>query len=167
MYPPGNLRAAPLSDPYSLIPRNHSAGNRARAWKQNAIAVAARPPAAHASARPAGIRSAAEIPGIPEIPHHIASGNRPLPEPLRKRAGIRSAAANRYFALEIDSANPYKFLSYNCAPFSPVSGSAIVTVKDKYQVVIPRHVREQIGVAIGDVLEARAVGQDRLRAEVH
>jgi AbrB family looped-hinge helix DNA binding protein len=34
---------------------------------------------------------------------------------------------------------------------------AIVTVKNKYQVVIPRHVREQIGVAIGDVLEARAV----------
>jgi AbrB family looped-hinge helix DNA binding protein len=33
----------------------------------------------------------------------------------------------------------------------------IVTVKNKYQVVIPRHVREQIGVAIGDVLEARAV----------
>jgi AbrB family looped-hinge helix DNA binding protein len=33
----------------------------------------------------------------------------------------------------------------------------IVTVKNKYQVVIPRGVREQIGVAIGDVLEARAV----------
>ncbi len=30
----------------------------------------------------------------------------------------------------------------------------IVTVKNKYQVVIPRHVREEIGVAIGDVLEA-------------
>jgi AbrB family looped-hinge helix DNA binding protein len=33
----------------------------------------------------------------------------------------------------------------------------IVTVKNKYQVVIPRRVREQIGVAIGDVLDARAV----------
>jgi AbrB family looped-hinge helix DNA binding protein len=33
----------------------------------------------------------------------------------------------------------------------------IVTVKNKYQVVIPRRVREQVGVAIGDVLEARAV----------
>jgi AbrB family looped-hinge helix DNA binding protein len=33
----------------------------------------------------------------------------------------------------------------------------IVTVKNKYQVVIPRRVREQIGVAIGDVLEARAI----------
>ena len=33
----------------------------------------------------------------------------------------------------------------------------IVTVKNKYQVVIPRRVREQIGVAVGDVLEARAV----------
>jgi AbrB family looped-hinge helix DNA binding protein len=33
---------------------------------------------------------------------------------------------------------------------------AIVTVKKKYQVVIPQRVREQIGVAIGDVLEARA-----------
>jgi AbrB family looped-hinge helix DNA binding protein len=31
----------------------------------------------------------------------------------------------------------------------------IVTVKNKYQIVIPRHVREEIGVAIGDVLEAR------------
>jgi AbrB family looped-hinge helix DNA binding protein len=34
---------------------------------------------------------------------------------------------------------------------------AIVTVKNKYQVVIPLRVREQIGVAIGDVLEAKAV----------
>jgi hypothetical protein len=33
---------------------------------------------------------------------------------------------------------------------------AIVIVKNKYQVIIPRRVREQIGVAIGDVLEARA-----------
>jgi AbrB family looped-hinge helix DNA binding protein len=33
----------------------------------------------------------------------------------------------------------------------------IVTVKNRYQVVIPRRVREQIGVAIGDVLDARAV----------
>lgn len=33
----------------------------------------------------------------------------------------------------------------------------IVTVKNKFQVVIPRRVREQIGVAIGDVLEASAV----------
>ncbi|MGA3042848.1 MAG: AbrB/MazE/SpoVT family DNA-binding domain-containing protein [Bryobacteraceae bacterium] len=33
----------------------------------------------------------------------------------------------------------------------------IVTVKNNYQVVIPRRVREQIGVAIGDVLEASAV----------
>ena len=32
----------------------------------------------------------------------------------------------------------------------------IVTVKKKYQVVIPLHVREQIGVAVGDVLEAKA-----------
>jgi AbrB family looped-hinge helix DNA binding protein len=32
---------------------------------------------------------------------------------------------------------------------------AIVTVKNKYQVVIPRHVREQIGVGIGDVLDAK------------
>jgi AbrB family looped-hinge helix DNA binding protein len=34
---------------------------------------------------------------------------------------------------------------------------AIVTVKNKFQVVIPLRVREQIGVAIGDVLEAKAV----------
>jgi AbrB family looped-hinge helix DNA binding protein len=33
---------------------------------------------------------------------------------------------------------------------------AIVTVKNKYQVVIPRHVRDEIGVAIGDVFEAKA-----------
>jgi len=31
---------------------------------------------------------------------------------------------------------------------------AIVTVKNKYQVVIPQRVREQVGVEIGDVLEA-------------
>ena len=32
---------------------------------------------------------------------------------------------------------------------------AIVTVKNKYQVVIPRSVRDQIGIHIGDLLEAR------------
>lgn len=30
----------------------------------------------------------------------------------------------------------------------------IVTVKKKYQIVIPQRVREQVGVQIGDVLEA-------------
>jgi AbrB family looped-hinge helix DNA binding protein len=33
---------------------------------------------------------------------------------------------------------------------------AIVTVKNKYQVVIPQNVRDQIGVSIGDVFEAKA-----------
>ena len=33
---------------------------------------------------------------------------------------------------------------------------ALVTVKNKYQVVIPQRVREQVGVAIGDILEAKA-----------
>jgi AbrB family looped-hinge helix DNA binding protein len=33
---------------------------------------------------------------------------------------------------------------------------AIVTVKIKYQVVIPQHVRDEIGVAVGDVFEAKA-----------
>jgi AbrB family looped-hinge helix DNA binding protein len=32
---------------------------------------------------------------------------------------------------------------------------AIVTVKNKYQVVIPRSVRDQIGIHIGDLLDAR------------
>lgn len=32
----------------------------------------------------------------------------------------------------------------------------LVTVKDRFQVVIPPLVRKQIGVAVGDVLEARA-----------
>ncbi len=32
---------------------------------------------------------------------------------------------------------------------------SIVTVKNKYQVVIPRRVREQIGVAVCDILEAK------------
>ena len=31
---------------------------------------------------------------------------------------------------------------------------AIVTVKKKYQVVIPQSVREQMGVGVGDILEA-------------
>ena len=35
---------------------------------------------------------------------------------------------------------------------------SIVTVKSKYQVVIPQRVREQIGVAVGDLLEARVEG---------
>jgi AbrB family looped-hinge helix DNA binding protein len=33
---------------------------------------------------------------------------------------------------------------------------ALVTVKNKYQVVIPQRIREQVGVAIGDLLEAKA-----------
>ena len=32
---------------------------------------------------------------------------------------------------------------------------SIVTVKNKYQVVIPRSVREQAGIRVGDLLEAR------------
>ncbi|MGO9095303.1 MAG: AbrB/MazE/SpoVT family DNA-binding domain-containing protein [Bryobacteraceae bacterium] len=32
---------------------------------------------------------------------------------------------------------------------------AVVTVKNKFQVVIPRSVREKIGVSVGDLLEAR------------
>ena len=42
-------------------------------------------------------------------------------------------------------------------PLSTAKFMATVTVKNKYQVVIPQRVREQVGVAIGDVLEARAV----------
>jgi len=33
----------------------------------------------------------------------------------------------------------------------------IVTVKNKFQVVIPQRIREQVGVTIGDLLEATAV----------
>ena len=33
---------------------------------------------------------------------------------------------------------------------------AIVTVKNKYQVVIPQSVRDQVGVNVGDVFEAKA-----------
>jgi AbrB family looped-hinge helix DNA binding protein len=33
---------------------------------------------------------------------------------------------------------------------------SIVTVKNKYQVVIPQRVREEIGLDVGDMLEARA-----------
>jgi len=33
---------------------------------------------------------------------------------------------------------------------------AIVTIKNKYQVVIPQRVREQVGVRVGDLLEAEA-----------
>ena len=33
---------------------------------------------------------------------------------------------------------------------------AIVTVKNKYQVVIPQRVRDEIGVNVGDLMEARA-----------
>ena len=33
---------------------------------------------------------------------------------------------------------------------------SIVTVKNKYQVVIPQSVRKKIGINVGDLLEARA-----------
>ena len=32
---------------------------------------------------------------------------------------------------------------------------AIVTVKNKYQVVIPQRLREKVGVSVGDLLEAK------------
>ncbi len=32
----------------------------------------------------------------------------------------------------------------------------VVTVKNKYQVVIPARVREQVGIHVGDLLEAKA-----------
>jgi AbrB family looped-hinge helix DNA binding protein len=32
----------------------------------------------------------------------------------------------------------------------------VVTVKNKYQVVIPAKVREQVGIHVGDLLEAKA-----------
>jgi AbrB family looped-hinge helix DNA binding protein len=32
----------------------------------------------------------------------------------------------------------------------------IVTVKNKYQIVIPQRLREEVGIAIGDILEAKA-----------
>ena len=32
---------------------------------------------------------------------------------------------------------------------------SIVTVKNKYQVVIPQSLREQVGVNVGDILEAK------------
>lgn len=47
-----------------------------------------------------------------------------------------------------------KVKQLNCC----TNNMAIVTVKNKYQVVIPRHVREEIGVDVGDVLEAHAEG---------
>jgi len=33
---------------------------------------------------------------------------------------------------------------------------ALVTVKKKFQVVIPLHVRKQVGIKVGDLLEAKA-----------
>lgn len=36
------------------------------------------------------------------------------------------------------------------------SAMSIVTVKSNYQLVIPQHVRDEIGVSIGDVFEAKA-----------
>jgi len=39
---------------------------------------------------------------------------------------------------------------------SRTTAVAVVSVKSKYQVVIPRHVREKIGLNVGDLLEAKA-----------
>ena len=38
---------------------------------------------------------------------------------------------------------------------SRTTAVAVVSVKSKYQVVIPRHVREKIGLNVGDLLEAK------------
>lgn len=34
----------------------------------------------------------------------------------------------------------------------------IVTVKEKFQIVIPQHVREQVRIEVGDILEATVEG---------
>lgn len=40
--------------------------------------------------------------------------------------------------------------------FNCTTPMALVSVKNKYQVVIPREVREAVGVEVGDLLEAKA-----------
>jgi AbrB family looped-hinge helix DNA binding protein len=40
--------------------------------------------------------------------------------------------------------------------FNCITPMALVSVKNKYQVVIPRDVREAVGVEVGDLLEAKA-----------
>jgi bifunctional DNA-binding transcriptional regulator/antitoxin component of YhaV-PrlF toxin-antitoxin module len=40
--------------------------------------------------------------------------------------------------------------------FNCITAMALVSVKNKYQVVIPRDVREAVGVEVGDLLEAKA-----------
>jgi AbrB family looped-hinge helix DNA binding protein len=43
----------------------------------------------------------------------------------------------------------------NSSTFYPM---ALVAVKNKYQIVIPRDVREAVGVEVGDLLEAKVEG---------
>jgi AbrB family looped-hinge helix DNA binding protein len=40
--------------------------------------------------------------------------------------------------------------------FNCTTPMALVSVKNKYQVVIPRDVREAVGIEVGDLLEAKA-----------
>jgi AbrB family looped-hinge helix DNA binding protein len=40
--------------------------------------------------------------------------------------------------------------------FNGTTNMALVSVKNKYQVVIPQNVRRKIGINVGDLLEARA-----------
>jgi AbrB family looped-hinge helix DNA binding protein len=47
-------------------------------------------------------------------------------------------------------------LKVNSSTVKPEPLMALVTVKSKYQVVIPQSVRDQIGINVGDILEARA-----------
>jgi bifunctional DNA-binding transcriptional regulator/antitoxin component of YhaV-PrlF toxin-antitoxin module len=57
------------------------------------------------------------------------------------------ALTNTPNLLHLACSSPVKLFNYK--------GMSIVRVKNKYQVVIPESVREEIGVEIGDVLEAK------------
>jgi AbrB family looped-hinge helix DNA binding protein len=47
-------------------------------------------------------------------------------------------------------------LSWRSDRFNRITHMALVSVKNKYQVVIPRDVREAVGVEVGDLLKAKA-----------
>jgi AbrB family looped-hinge helix DNA binding protein len=48
------------------------------------------------------------------------------------------------------------FLNGTVERFNGTTDMALVSVKNKYQVVIPQNVRRKIGINIGDLLEAKA-----------
>jgi AbrB family looped-hinge helix DNA binding protein len=88
--------------------------------------------------------------------HENVNKSTQMPPTANNPAFLRAGDALRKTIFWLDSAPRSAMLQlFNSSTITHMT-MVIVTVKNKYQVVIPHRVRKEIGIAVGDVLEARA-----------